>query len=157
MNILVLDNIIKNPDQYVADILKKDFIDFQDTPNVVFKGIQPRFEDELQVFVENYFPEYQVALNFVRQSPHKQPEPNFIHSDEMMGDKTILLYLNKNYPTEAGTSIYNNDGTKSCSVFMKYNRLFAFDSYYKHARNLIDNFGEGGDSRLVQVIFLKLK
>ena len=88
------------------------------------------------------FNDYCVKYNFVRQSPFKQKEPNYIHSDEMMGDKTILLYLNKTYPEGAGTTFYNEDETKSCSVNMKYNRLVAFDSYH-HSRTLYDNFGTG--------------
>ena len=156
MVIGVFDNIIKNPEEYVEDILSKDFENIDDGPGRIFKGIQIRNNDELEIFINKLFPNYSVVYNFVRQSPSKQIEPNFIHSDEMMGDKTILLYLNKNHPPEAGTTIYNDDLTESCVVKMKYNRVFVFDSHYKHSRNIIDNFGEKEDSRLVQVIFLKL-
>ena len=69
----------------------------------------------------------------------------------------MLLYLNKYYPQKAGTTIYDNNLLESCIVKMKYNRVFTFDSHYKHSRNIIDNFGEKENSRLVQVIFLKLK
>jgi len=154
MNILVLDNIIKNPDIYVKEVLDKEFIDIEDGTHGVFKGIQPRKNDELEGFVLKLFPNYSVGYNFVRQSPCRQVEPNFIHSDEMMGDKTVLLYLNKEYPSNAGTTIYNEDVSPSCVIYMKYNRLVVFDSYHKHSRNLKDNFGKGEDSRLVQVMFL---
>ncbi len=154
MNILVLDNIIKNPDTYVKEVLDKEFIDIEDGPHAVFKGIQPRKNDELERFVLKLFPDYSVGYNFVRQSPSMQVEPNFIHSDEMMGDKTVLLYLNKEYPSNAGTTMYNEDLSPSSVVYMKYNRLVVFDSYHKHSRNLKDNFGKGEGSRLVQVMFL---
>jgi len=36
--------------------------------------------------------------NFIRQSPFRQEEPNFIHTDEMMGDITCILYLNQFHP-----------------------------------------------------------
>jgi len=155
MNLIIFDDIIKNPDKYVSDILSNNFVDVEDGKNI-FKGIQLRENDELQKLVLMLFNDYHVKYNFVRQSPFKQKEPNYIHSDEMMGDKTILLYLNKTYPEGAGTTFYNEDNSKSCTVNMKYNRLVAFDSYHKHSRNIYDNFGEGNDSRLVQVMFLKL-
>ncbi len=155
MNIIILDNVIKNPKQYVQNILKGDFVDVEDGDNL-FKGIQVRQNDELQKFISIFLHEYSINYNFVRQSPKGQKEPNFIHSDEMMGDKTVLLYLNENYPKGAGTTMYDEDETASCSIYMKFNRLVVFDSYHKHARNLINNFGAGNSSRLVQVMFLKL-
>ena len=154
MKLIILDDIIKKPSQYVKNILKGGFVDVEDGDNV-FKGIQVRNNDELEKIVLMLFPDYQVKYNFVRQSPFQQEEPNYIHSDEMMGDKTILLYLNKTFPENAGTTFYNEDETKSCDVRMKYNRLVAFDSYHKHSRTLYDNFGKGDESRLVQVMFLK--
>lgn len=157
MVIGVFDDVIKNPDEYVKDILNKEFVDIDDGPDKVFKGIQLRDNDEFAEFAEKLFPRYSIVYNFVRQSPLHQVEPNFIHSDDMMGDKTMLLYLNKYYPQKAGTTIYDNNLLESCIVKMKYNRVFTFDSHYKHSRNIIDNFGEKENSRLVQVIFLKLK
>ena len=153
---IIIDNVIKNPETYVENVLQNAFVDIEDGENT-FKGIQPRLEDELQKFVLRIFPNYSVVYNFIRQSPKGQKEPNYIHSDEMMGDKTVLLYLNKQHPSNAGTTLYNDDETKSCVVYMKYNRLVAFDSYHKHSRNLVENFGSGNDSRLVQVMFLKLQ
>ena len=157
MIIMVLDDIIRKPEKYVEDILRGDFVDMDYGGDYVFKGIQKRERDEFQCFIENIFPEDKVVYNFVRQSPINQNEPNHIHSDEMMGDKTVLLYLNKSFPEGAGTTIYNKDLTKSYTTYMKYNRVFIFDSHHKHSRNIIENFGEGDSSRLVQVIFLKSK
>jgi hypothetical protein len=153
---IIIDNVIKNPETYVESVLQNAFVDIEDGENT-FKGIQPRLEDELQKFVLRIFPNYNVVYNFIRQSPNGQKEPNYIHSDEMMGDKTVLLYLNKKHPSNAGTTLYNDDETKSCVAYMKYNRLVAFDSHHKHSRNLVENFGSGNDSRLVQVMFLKLQ
>ena len=88
---LILDKVIEDPDQYVKDILKLKFQDVQDGDKL-FKGIQIRKDDELQAKIEKSYPDYYVTYNFVRQSPLNQIEPNFIHTDEMMGDKTVLLY-----------------------------------------------------------------
>jgi len=153
MNIFSLDNVIKDPDLYVDDILKEGFIDVPDGDKV-FKGIQPRKDDELQKFIEFLFPEYTAVYNFVRQSSLNQVEPNFIHTDEMMGDKTILLYLNKVFPKGAGTTLYKEE-TPVCIAYSDYNRLVVFDSITPHSRNIFENFGEGKDSRLVQVMFIK--
>jgi hypothetical protein len=155
MKLTILDDVIRNPHQYVDDILSGDFVNVEDGDNL-FKGIQVRGDDELKEFISKLLPNYTVSYNFVRQSPKGQVEPNFIHSDEMMGDKTILLYLNKTYPKKAGTTMYDVEETASCSVYMKFNRLLIFDSHHKHARNFIDNFGNGKNSRLVQIMFVKL-
>tara|TARA_R110000803_G_scaffold109197_1_gene177555 strand:- start:191 stop:679 length:489 start_codon:yes stop_codon:yes gene_type:complete len=161
MNNIIIDNFIDDPNKYVIDILDKNFQDVT-AGDTLFKGIQVRKIDELQYKVEDAFPDYEVTFNFIRQSPLDQKEPNFIHTDEMMGDKTVLLYLNKHHPTEDGTTLYNfnkvlDDYIPMCTFYACYNRLIIFDSSIPHSRNIYENFGEGEYSRLVQVMFLKLK
>jgi len=150
-----MDNVIKNPDTYVERILKNDFYDIQ-IGEQLFKGIQQRpYDDEFARFATQYFPEFVVVYNFVRKSPMGQEEPNFIHSDEMMGDVTLILYLNKQHPKEDGTTIYEEDGSIAMTTYSKYNRVFGFESNMPHSRNIYQNFGQGDSSRLIQVIFLK--
>ena len=132
MENIIIDNFIHNPNKYVIDILDKSFQDVT-AGDTLFKGIQVRKMDELQYKVEDAFPNYDVTFNFIRQSPLNQKEPNYIHTDEMMGDKTM------------------------CTFYACYNRLVIFDSSTPHSRNIYENFGEGEYSRLVQVMFLKLK
>lgn len=156
MNLIVMDDVLKNPKSYVLDALIGDFRDIPDGDNV-FKGIQIRGNDEFAEFVLGIFPEYTITYNFIRKSPFGQVEPNFVHSDEMMGDITALLYLNEEHPKEDGTTLYNNDGLKECVVYANFNRMFAFNASQLHSRNIYDNFGEGDMARLVQVIFLKQK
>jgi hypothetical protein len=103
------------------------------------------------------FKDFEVAYNFVRRSPEGQEEPNFIHSDEMMGDITCLLYLNEDPPSEDGTTMYNDDDSVALVFKSKLNRMVAFDSTVKHSRNIFNNFGSDDKSRLVQVIFLNKK
>lgn len=153
MTVTIWDGVLPNPDDYVKEILKGEFIDIDDGP-YVFKGIQPRESDIFSYIVKSMFKGYSVAWNFVRQSPVGQQEPNFIHTDEMMGDKTVLLYLNKTYPQGAGTTLYD-ENDPMCVIKYKYNRMCVFDSKQRHSRNLEENFGEGTNARLVQVIFLK--
>lgn len=156
MEITVIDNFINDIDYYVSVILSGEFIDVYNEDKV-FKGIQPRDSDYLSYLVSQRFPDYEITYNFIRQSPEGQIEPNFIHTDEMMGDKTVILYLNKKENKLDGTTLYDNNGNPILIVNAKYNRLFVFDSEVPHARNIYENFGSGDESRLIQVIFMKKK
>jgi hypothetical protein len=144
------DDVLVNPKEYVRDIMFWEFLNISDGVSE-FKGIQPRSNDQFEHFVLSKFEGYSVNYNFVRISPYKQEEPNFIHTDEMMGDITVLLYLNESFPPNAGTTIYDQD----IVIDYKFNRMCYFDSKERHSRNLIDNFDESYEPRLVQVIFLK--
>lgn len=156
MNLIVLDNVLTNPKAYIDDALSYSFQEIHDA-NTTFKGIQPRNDDEFQHFIENYLDlNYETVYNFIRQSPEGQLEPNFIHTDENMGDLIALLYLNETHP-EDGTIIYDNDKDKMCAVYMKFNRAVIFGTRHLHSRMKFENFGKGDDSRLVQVIFLRRK
>ena len=154
----IVDNVLVDPDLYVEQAHSVGFIDVTDGVNT-FKNIQPIYEDnEFSRFVLNLFDnKYDVAWNFIRKSPINQIEPNFIHTDEMMGDVTVILYLSKIHPIGDGTTIYNEDDTPMCIINSKYNRMISFDSSLPHSRNIFENFGEGNEARLIQVIFLKLK
>lgn len=155
MTLIVLDNIIKDPESYVSKIHTYGFQDIADGDKV-FKNIQPRVGvDEFADFVLHMFPDFKVAFNFIRKSSLNQEEPNFIHSDEMMGDMTCILYLNENAPKDDGTTIYDADSESMVTVYSKFNRMIVFPSAALHSRNIYENFGEGEKSRLIQVIFLK--
>lgn len=157
MNFTVIDNVINDPNQYVSDIYSSDFFSV-DVNGITFHGIQPRdADDELAMFILSQLDGYDVAYNFIRRSPVNQDEPNFIHTDEMMGDLTAILYLNDEAPDSDGTTIYDKDDDKICTFFSKFNRLVIFDSYLKHSRNIYENFGDGESARLIQVVFLKEK
>jgi hypothetical protein len=156
MLIMTKDNVLSSPKVYVRDIFDIGFQDVKDGDKV-FKNIQFRDKDEFYKLVSFIFPNYYVTYNFVRQSPLNQLEPNFIHTDEMMGDLTVVLYLNEEAPDEDGTTIYDDQGKPLCKFYSKFNRMVAFESSLPHSRNIFENFGEGEQSRLVQVIFLKEK
>ena len=157
MNLITLDNIIKDPVAYVEDIHKHGFQDIADGENT-FKNIQPRDNnDEFAQYVSELFDQYSVSFNFVRKSPLNQKEPNFIHTDEMMGDITCILYLNEQAPDNDGTTIYDKDKNPLLTMYSKFNRMVVFNSDAPHSRNILENFGSGEQSRLVQVIFLKAK
>lgn len=152
--ISIYDNVIKDPDTYVKNILDTGFVDVTDTISV-FKGIQQRNDDEAEKFIMSILGDgYRMEYNFIRQSPYMQDEPNYIHSDEVMGDVTVLLYLNKIHPEHAGTTIYDENQNKKFTAHMRYNRMLVFESRELHSRNIKENFGVEDGSRLVQVMFL---
>jgi hypothetical protein len=150
----IIDDVIRNPQRYLYDILQGQFKDVQDSDKI-FKGIQPRpNDDEFASFLLSMLPEYAVSYNFIRKSPLGQIEPNYIHSDEMMGEFTALLYLSESHPDNDGTTFYDENENKMGIVYSKFNRMVLFESKIKHSRNIFNNFGQGDTSRLVQVVFL---
>jgi len=156
MNFVILDNVLIDPEKYVRDIHSTEFIDVVDGDNV-FKNIQPRSTVDMfsRIAMAYVGPDYYTTFNFVRKSPENQIEPNFIHTDEMMGDLTAILYLSKTHPEEDGTTIYDEDGNKSCVFYSRFNRMVVFNSSLPHSRNIIENFGQDEGARLIQVAFLK--
>lgn len=155
MNLFLRDDVLKDPHTYVREIFKYGFQDVSDGINT-FKGIQPRdYQDEFAEYVLKFFSGYEIAWNFVRQSPYGQLEPNYVHTDENMGDITCILYLNEYTPSSDGTTMYDKDGVVACIVSSKFNRMIAFNSVTPHSRNIFENFGEGEKARLIQVIFLR--
>jgi hypothetical protein len=157
MNLITFDNIIKDPLSYVSDIHLHGFQDVADG-EYTFKNIQPRDKnDEFAKYVSELFLGYKVDLNFIRKSPLNQEEPNFVHTDKMMGDITCLLYLNEQAPEDDGTTVYDEDKKALITMYSKFNRMIAFNSDAPHSRNLFHNFGEAETARLVQIIFLKAK
>ena len=142
MNLLSFDNVLQDPTYYVSEIYSYGFQDVADGQHI-FRNIQPRgSHDDFAKYVSKLFPDYKVEFNFVRRSPLNQEEPNFIHSDEMMGDITVILYLNEESPKEDGTTIYDDQGNPLCKFYSKFNRMVAFESEVPHSRNIYENFGE---------------
>ena len=155
MNLITFDDVIKDPKTYVFDIHTHEFQDLADGSDI-FRNIQSRDNyDEFARYVTELFNGYKVNVNFIRKSPLNQVEPNFIHTDEMMGDITCILYLNEDAPENDGTTIYDDNNNPLVTIQSKFNRMIAFDSDAPHSRNILENFGEGESARLVQIIFLK--
>lgn len=155
INLIQFNDVVSDPEGYVNDILSGHFYDI-DLYGQVFRGIQPiNGDNEFSSMCLSLFKGYEIAFNFIRKSPLKQDEPNYIHTDEMMGDITCLLYLNKNAPDEDGTIFYDSNDKPLIRVYSKFNSMVAFNADVKHSRSMFDNFGEGDDARLIQVIFLK--
>ncbi len=153
MILKIFNNVLKNPDAYVEQILKNGFEDITIGTDV-FKSVKQRHNDEISNFILDKFPNYKINLNFVRQSPKNQVEPNFIHKDDMMGEVTLITYLNKYPAKKDGTTLYDDKLKPMCILNADYNRTVAFDSFFNHSRNIYENYGENNLSRLIQVTFI---
>ena len=65
MNLIQFDNVIKNPEQYLEEVIKYEFVDEQ-TGEKAFGDIQQRNEkDEFSDFVLSMFLGYEITLNFI--------------------------------------------------------------------------------------------
>lgn len=154
MTTIFLTDVFENPDKYVEGIKEKGFTDFESGENV-FKNVQELEKDDVVKAIESLLGA-KLVLSFARMSPLGQEEPNFIHKDDMHGDYTAILYLNKVYPSGYGTTLYDENDDEILVCKANYNSLFIFPSSVKHSRNTLQNFGEGDDARLVQVMFFKI-
>ena len=140
----------------------------------LWQGIAITRDDTLPACVRRILPHAQPGLTFFRRSPRGQSEPNFIHSDETMGQWTAILYLNPNPEDGDGTTfwrhrtsgavrgdaseIWRRDRDRSAweplrHVPARFNRLLIFDAPLFHSRGIEENYGEGEDARLIQVVF----
>ena len=107
MTTMFLTDVYSNPDEYVSSLKKKGFEDFNDGVNV-FKNVQKLERDDVAKSIESLI-NAELVLSFARMSVLGQEEPNFIHKDDMHGDYTAIIYLNKKYPSEYGTTLYDED------------------------------------------------
>jgi hypothetical protein len=150
-NFTIINDFLSDVDTHIDNIFSNDFIDIEG-----FKGIQLR-EDIVGDTILSLFPDYEIAYNFARLSPEGQVEPNYIHSDEMMGELTCVLYLSKEHPEYDGTTFLDKNNDTQLVVRSKCNRMIIFPSVISHCRNIFSNFGSGKKSRLIQVLFLNKK
>ena len=170
--ILVVDGAMPDPDAYRAFALAQTYQRIETGPDEVWHGIARLPADStLPRLIQEMRPSARPHLTFFRKSPYRQPEPNFIHSDEGMGEFTAILYLNPTPPAQDGTTFwwYRPTGAVYGSardlpkdadqwepwhrVEARFNRLVIFDSLLFHSRAIQENYGDGENARLVQVVF----
>lgn len=175
--VYIFDGVIRKPEAWREQALSGDFRTF-DFPACSFHGINAHPPaDELLAFLGRFFPRFSPSITFARQSPAGQVEPHFIHSDIDMGDWSAVLYLNPERPRGDGTDFWTHRATGAVESFIPherseegkttegwelrehvegvFNRMVVFPSSYFHSRAIHDNWGQGNESRLVQVVFGK--
>lgn len=173
MNIRVIDDFV-NPgamwDLLISGLEFSSRTFGEDT----FHGIsESEITQSATMRIGRMFPAAHHLVSFFRKSPAGQIEPNDIHTDAEMGDWTGILYLNHNPHPGDGTVFWRQKGgpdtgeiwkvighdrsqwDEVCRVPAKFNRLLLFDAKLYHSRAIVENYGQGDDARLIQVIFGK--
>lgn len=167
----VYDNVLGDPEDYRAWALAQPFETIV-TADEHWHGMSVLRDDTLSRIVADRLAGAQTRLTFFRKSPRGQMEPNFIHSDEGMGQWTAILYLNPTPAEGDGTVFWRYKPDQSItgsaraldkdpslwepwhSVPAKLGRLLIFDSTHYHSRAIEENYGEtDADARLIQVAF----
>lgn len=166
----VHDDVLGDADAYRAFALSQPFRTIV-TGDEHWHGIGMHADATLPNLVSALMPGARTTLTFFRQSPEGQAEPNFIHSDEGMGQWTAILYLTLNPAYGDGTSFWRyiptgavrgsaRDLPKEPALWSRwrlvsglFGRLVIFDSLYFHSRGIEANYGRGDDARLIQVAF----
>lgn len=172
--IFIFDDFLKNPEDYRAFALRQEYRTYE-FPEATFQSIALAGHSPWLEQLQNLFPGIIPTLTFFRKSPLGQLEPHFIHTDIDMGDWSAILYLNPKPPEDDGTSFWthnesgmvesfvphersqegkNTEGwTLRRTVESRFNRLLVFPSSYFHSRAIYNNWTEGAESRLTQIVF----
>jgi len=169
--IQIFDDVLPNPHAVRAAALAmpRRSVTFGDD---TFHGIAEQATIDLLAALDALVPSFTPTLSFTRQSPRGQVEPNFIHSDAMMGDLTAIYYMTPVDVAGDGTTFWRHrhsgaiDGDWNITVMRnrrlwkpwvrvsaKFNRLVLFKSDLFHSRSLEENHGEGDGARLTHVVF----
>lgn len=151
---VVLEPCLENLDLYRNAILQADFKTYDYGNGQTFHNMAELPSTPFSEYVASFFPNHAITGHFARKSPQGQIEPNYIHTDDMHGDITCILYLNPVHP-DCGTVLYDDDDRPSVTIHMSYGKAFFFDSRIKHSRILKENFGDDESARLIEVVFLK--
>lgn len=171
--IRVFDDVLSDPHAYRRQALAQKFGDVTLGPDT-FRGIAMCPDPALTVALIGRLPMgVETTLTFFRRSPRGQAEPNFIHSDEDMGDWTGIYYLNPLPADGDGTTFWEHAGSSRGPwtpdvdasarervgwnpwrhVPARFNRAVVFRSDLFHSRAIEANYGAGESARLVQVVF----
>lgn len=180
--ITVIDRVLADPDGYRAKALRQPFRSVT-LGDQTFHGIAEPPSSDVLVQLSDYacvgrgvVHTFTPTLSFVRKSPAGQAEPNYIHSDAMMGDLTVVYYMNPDPAPGDGTSFWVHRPTDRSGgpwteeiqadakvrdrwvswrhVDAKFNRMVLFQSDLYHSRTLEENYGDDDeDARLICVVF----
>ncbi len=154
--IRILDDVLPDPVAYLAEARQQEFRNLAFGPDI-FRGIAFAHRRDIAAVAEAETGA-RAGLSFFRRSPLGQPEPNYVHSDAGMGCFTAIYYMNPAPPEGDGTKFWerDDDGWKEMRLVpARFNRLLIFDAALPHSRAIFDNYGDGDDARLIQVIFLR--
>lgn len=179
--IQIVDEVLSDPIAYRARALTADYRDVAFAYGVTFKGIAPCPFPEVIDWMAQHYPQLRITTTCFRRSPLHQVEPTFVHTDLDMGETSGILYLSPDAPLHSGTTFYRDRTTGRVQsiavsdaerfaesrawfdpdrweswreVESRFGRLILFPSSYFHARSRFENFGEGDQARLIQLLFM---
>ena len=183
---MLIDNFLDSYDQLKELSLNCEFNDFESPyDGVVYPNIFAEIPDDIKDEVISKIKEAtggepKNEIIFMRMSPKGVSCPHKIHHDAVMGDYSLMLYLND---ADGGTSMVrhnetgiayapeneafskiiqfdqNNPGawTRVETASMKQNRAFIFEANRMHCAEPIGGFGENqSESRIVLTCFFSI-
>lgn len=170
--IRVIDDVLFYADKYREQAVQAKFEEVLGFPGIAKVDGQDWFAKTLAAMAQVPI---RIEHSFFRRSPVGQREPNYIHTDQDMGQYTAILYLNYTHPEDDGTYFWKSRETGrltgTCTseygkdvnnfelirkVPMRFNRAVIFDSRLFHSRGLESNFGTDENARLIQTVFFSL-
>lgn len=165
---------------------------FSDVSNPADNVVYPHICAQIPHNIQNEI-EFQIATTmgappqiqylFMRMSPEGAPVPHEAHTDLLMGQWSMMLYLNREYHCKGGTALLRHRGTglsvhprndaelavwnrdhnnraaweTELLVKMVANRAFIFPAYLMHCALPIGGFGKTQqDARMVLTAFFNL-
>lgn len=151
MNLILIDNVLVNPDSYVEIVNDSGFSDIENGSEV-FKNIQVRDnDDEFCKALLDKFPDYSVVFNSIKKSVIKNESEFLVKIDRSSYDVVAILFLNKD---DEHDSVAVFDEKKRSSVFLhsRFNRAIILD-----ADTVVGSATQYSDHRIYQVVFLNSK
>lgn len=186
---LIIDDFLSDPNVLRQHALQAEFKNEQSPfDEVIYPGIcrdiPQDISTEVYLKVSDLMKTVMLRPNatFMRLSAEGVKAPHQAHTDQVCGDFTFLLYLNKEEDCQGGTSIVEHaNGMRKAPLTeeeglvwnqdannyyawnqmgfcpMKYNRAFIIDSYLFHRAEPVEGFGQSvEDGRLVLISFFDI-
>ena len=182
----IIDNFLDHPRGLLNSLNEDDFRDIKISQDgVSYPGINPdlppRLLPEITEKLKTLGLRPKPELTFFRLSTKGMNAPHQAHTDAVMAEFTLIVYLNEHYPAGSGTSILMHETGMSrtpkdevelntwktdCNspqfwrklqmCDMKFNRALICDSDLFHRSEPIGSFGSDlADGRLVLISFME--
>lgn len=182
---LIIDNFLTSYPQLKELSLGNVFSDIQNpadgvTYPLICADIPESVRSEIQERLETIFNKVSINYIFMRKSPQGVPVPHMAHTDNSMGEFSLMLYMNDS--PEGGTGLIRHKKTGMAFApesedfiaiaqhdqnnpdqwalydrsVMKENRAAIFDAHLFHCALPVGGFGHGDESRCVLTAFFSV-
>lgn len=182
---IIIDNFLESYAELKEKSINGQFEDIKSpadgvTYPLICADIPDSVKSEVQERLETIFNKVSINYIFMRKSPQGVPVPHMAHTDNSMGDFSLMLYLN-DYP-EGGTGLirhkktgiafapesedfiaiaqHDQNNPNEWALYdrsvMKENRAAIFDAHLFHCALPVGGFGSGSESRCVLTAFFSV-